>query len=314
MVIRRYQHCDESQVLTLWNTVLWADKTSAEFFREKILLEPNIGEDGFLVAVDDGQLVGAVIAFVRSTDLPWGYEGKCAAFKDKGFLLPILPPAACRKDGVGCDLLAAAETYLRSRGRSTVSICEYYPLFFPDGIDPERYPELHQFLLDCGYRPHDTTYSMGCDLRNHRFPEESRQLEQQLARERITFTGYRSEHLLAVKRFLLTDFPAWISAFAQKIFLKSPGHEVMLALEGEEVVGYCQYNYCGLAERVGPFGVSETMRGKGVGQVLVAHLLESMAEQGYKFAHFCSTGQRQVKFYQKNGFTVYREKTVFQKS
>jgi ribosomal protein S18 acetylase RimI-like enzyme len=313
MIVRRYQPRDESQMLALWNTALWADKISPESFREKVLLDPNIGEDGIFVAEDGGQFLGAAIAFVRSTDLPWGYEGKSRAASDKGFVLPVFPPPACCNDGVGPELLATAEDYLRSRQRTTISICGYYPLFLPDGIDGARYPELHGFLMDSGYHPHDTTYSMGCDLRNHRFAEEPGRSRDRLGEEQITFSHYRPEHLLAVKRFLLGEFPAWISSFVYKVATRSPGHEMSLAIQGDEVVGYCQYNYYGQTERVGPFGVSEKMQGKGVGQGLVAHLLESMAEGGLRFAYFGSTGRRQVKFYEKNGFAVYREKTVFEK-
>ncbi len=311
MSIRRYNDHDEAEVVALWNRAWWADKTTPEFFREKILLEPNIGEEGFFLAEEQGGIVGAVNAFVRSTDLPWGYGGASAALKGKGFLLPLLPSAACGE--AGRELLAAAEDYLRQRRRTLVSVCEYYPLFYPDGVDQARYPALHGFLLENGYRHHDTTYSMSCDLRDHRYPEKAHCLERQLGEQGITFTSYRPEHLLPIKRFLLREFPSWVSCFANKVAQRSPGHEIMLALADGEVVAYCQYRYYGLAERVGPFGVSAALRGAGVGYVLVARLLQNMAECGFQAAYFCTAGERQAKFYAKNGFVVYREKTVFEK-
>jgi mycothiol synthase len=314
MIVRHYEPGDEAQVLRLWNAAWWADKTTAEFFQEKVLMEPNIGEEGLFVAEDHGRIIGAANAFVRSTDLPWGYAGKSALFSKKGFFFPIFPVVACGNDGVGSELLRAGEAYLHDRGRTIVSVCEYYPLFYPDGIDRERYPELHSFFIANGYQPSDTSYSMSRDLRNHQFTAEACNLESRLAEEGISFTPYRPQYLIATRRFLLKEFPAWISCFAHKVVVRAPWHEMILAVQKDEVIGYCQYNYYGLVERVGPFGVARAMQGKGVGYVLVARLLGTMAECGYQLAYFCSAGQRQAKFYAKNGFTVFREKTIFEKS
>lgn len=313
MKVRRYEQCDESQVLALWNTAWWADKTTVEFFREKILMEPNIGEEGLFVAEDKGNIVGAANAFVRSTDLPWGYAGKSALHSKKGFLFPVFPAPVC-KNGVGQELLAAAEAYLRGRGRTIVSVCDYLPLFYADGIDKERYPEVHGLLTENGYDPKETTRAMSCDLRNHSFPDEARRAESRLGEEGITFTSYHPQHLLAVKKFLLKEFPAWISCLAHKVIVRAPWHEVVLGLQGgDQVIAYCQYNYYGVVERVGPFGVASAMQGRGVGYVLVAYLLQTMAERGYQLAFFGSAGERQANFYAKNGFTVFREKTIFEK-
>lgn len=313
MTIRTYRQEDEQQALTLWNAVLWADRVSADFFRERVFLDPNIAEDGLFVAEEDGRVVGLAVAFVRRTDLPWGYEGKKEAQKDIGFLLPVIVAPESYGGEAARGLLAAAETYLRAQGRKTVSVCGYGPLFFPNAVDREQYPQLHQFFLDNGYRPQGVSYSMKCDLTSFRISDVVRDLENRFAEEQIRFRAYRPEDLLAVKRFLLREFPGWISHFAEKIRAKAPGHEIMLAFEGEDVIGYCQYNYYGFTERVGPFAVAAAMRGRNIGQVMVAHLLQRMSEHGLLCAYFCSTGERQLKFYRKNGFEVFRTKTAFAK-
>jgi GNAT superfamily N-acetyltransferase len=311
MIIRKYQQADEAEVVALWNTVLWADKISPEFFREKILLDPNFGEDGVFVAEEGMHILGAAVTFVcRTENNPWK-QGAVADSKDKGSLLPVL----CVDKKIADRLIGAAEAYLKECGRKIVSVCQHSPFFFPNSIDRKSYPEIYQFFIDNGYKPTGTSYSMGRDLRHYQYPEEARAMEEKFRGEGITFATYHPRHLLAVKRYMLAECPGWMADFAIKICRQNPEHEIMLAFKNSDVVGYCQYNFCGeQLERVGPFSVAQSMRGKNIGQVMTARLLQTMSEHKIQFAYFGSTGNRQLPFYTKNGFEVFREKTPLEKT
>jgi len=309
MIIRKYQQDDEAEVVALWNTVLWADRISPELFREKILLDPNFGEDGVFIAEEGKRIVGAAVTFVwRAENNPWK-QGNVAASRETGSLLPVI----CGEKDVAGKLIGAAEAYLKECGRKTVSVCRHSPFFFPNAVERECYPEIYQFFVDNGYEPQETTYSMGRDLRHYKFPDEARALEAKLREEGITFATYRPEHLLAVKRYMLGECPGWMWDFATKVCMKNQEHEITLAFKGNDVVGYCQYNFRGeQMERVGPFSIAQSMRGKNVGRVMTAHLLQTMSEHKMHFAYFCWTGS-QYKFYLKNGFEIFRKQTPFEK-
>ena len=89
--------------------------------------------------------------------------------------------------------------------------------------------------------------------------------------------------------------------------------EAIVVRRGDEILGYCQYNYFGEAERIGPFGIRADMRGRGLGVIMVSKLLDTMAMRGFKHVWFAATGERKLRFYGVNGLRVFRKKTVFEK-
>ncbi|HBE02955.1 MAG: hypothetical protein A2096_00250 [Spirochaetes bacterium GWF1_41_5] len=313
MEIRQYHADDEKQLVALWNEVLWADKICLEFFREKLLLEPNIIDDGIFIAEESGKMAGAVIAWTRTTAQPWGFEGVSEEQKDTGFMLPLLIAPEHKNSGLGKELLEKSEKYLIALGKKYFSVCEYNPLFFLNGLDKESYPELHNFYLKNQYRQNRISYSMRIDLHKYVIPEDTRQIEKKLLTENITFSVCKPELFLAARKFLAKEFPRWLNNFIYKVQKIDTSSEIMLALRGAEAVGFCQYNYYGQQERVGPFGVSESLRGKKVGHVMVAKLCERMTEKGFQSAYFSSCVEGVKNFYGRNGFKVYKEKTIFTK-
>ena len=71
---------------------------------------------------------------------------------------------------------------------------------------------------------------------------------------------------------------------------------VWLALESEKLVGFACYDTTGRGF-FGPTGVSESMRGKGVGKVLLLACLHAMYDLGYGYAIIGAAGP--VEYYRK---------------
>jgi len=84
---------------------------------------------------------------------------------------------------------------------------------------------------------------------------------------------------------------------------------MMVAFRGEEVVGYAQHR----AERFGPFGVNPDLRSRGIGRVLLAHMLLEMRKKGYHAAWFLWTGDYAAKLYSQCGFHEVRRFAVLKK-
>jgi len=75
-----------------------------------------------------------------------------------------------------------------------------------------------------------------------------------------------------------------------------------IAIQAKKIVGFACYDAT-CKDFFGPMGVSDTMRGKGVGGALLLIALHAMKEQGYAYAIIGSAGP--VEFYAKEcGATV----------
>lgn len=69
-----------------------------------------------------------------------------------------------------------------------------------------------------------------------------------------------------------------------------------IAIYKEEIVGFSVYD-AAYRNFFGPTGVDESMRGKGIGKILLFEALEAMKSQGYAYAIIGGVGP--AKFYEK---------------
>jgi predicted N-acetyltransferase YhbS len=115
----------------------------------------------------------------------------------------------------------------------------------------------------------------------------------------------RSKHQIIIRRAnpwelsRVREFAGkWATTWADEVtvaFSRQPV-AVFIAVVDGEVAGFCAYestrrNY------LGPMGVAESLRGKGVGTALLLAALGSMREMGYAYAIIGGVGP--VEFYQK---------------
>ena len=318
MSLRKFKAGDWKKVVSLWNRTLWSDRIWEDLFLEQLLLDPNFDPDGFWVVEENGELKAAAIGWVRVAHLPLGIEplgtdNKVEEDKDKGFLCPLLIEDSSEGIAHGQALLNVMEEYFRERKRKTIFTRGIGPSIFLNGVDKNIYPGLYRLHVDNGYKVLHTHYSMRADLRGFRIEDRIKERIAALEKDKITFHPYNPDDLLSIREYFLKEFRSTMSTFKDKLRMKAPYDEFMIVKKDSQVVGYCQYNYYGQPERVGPFGVAQSMRGHKVGQAMVAKLLEAMTRKGYQMAYFNYCTEENVKFYAKNGFTVFGEKSMLQK-
>lgn len=94
--------------------------------------------------------------------------------------------------------------------------------------------------------------------------------------------------------------------------INSPWHDVLLAVEGEEILGMCSLSIImgagvGKNSYLEDFVVSEAARGKGVGGMLWDAMLEWGKEKGVKRMEFTCGHGREVaqEFYKSHGAEIY---------
>lgn len=311
MHIRTYQPCDEAQWVAMWNKVLWADKTSTPIFRERILMDPNFDPEGCVVAENDNTIVGGVVGLIRRTDLPWGFDGQKDKDQQNGFIIAFLIPPEYVETAVPKGLLSRVVSFFQSANKQRILLGGYRPGFFPAGIPRKDYPHLFSVLKDNGFVEEHTCDSMARDLNGFRTPKEIEQTKASLEKEEISVSAFHPQHLLAVRGFLQSEFPHWLHNFEKKLSQQAPFDEIVIAIKSQEdIVGYCQHDYLGHPGRIGPFGVSQSFRGRKIGTVMLCNLLERMSEKGYRHAWFGETETELVKsYYERMGFKAVRKIT-----
>ena len=156
---------------------------------------------------------------------------------------------------------------------------------------------------------------MKADLYKYRIDPGIKDHILEMEKEGFTFVNYHPDDMPAILDFFTEENNEFRAEFQKKLQWGAPHDEFLFVKKGEKVVGYCQHNHYGYQpERTGPFIVAGSMRGKKTGQAMVARLLESMAFKGFHCAYFNTCEKHLCDFYAKNGYRVFREKWVLQKS
>ena len=309
MICRKFQENDWKELHRLYNRMLHADRVTEGFFLEHLILSPNFDPEGIILAEENGQLAGAAVAQIVTRNVsPWADQVSSA--KSTGYLMPPLIDNA----ETGKMLIAEAEKYFQANGRTTVRVASLGPTLFPDSTDEKAYPEICRALEESGYTAAARYHSMKRGLTGYKPSEQVAAKAAELKRQGIEAKICEWEDVPAVKRFMMgSSLIGRIQNLALKI-RQNELDQVVIIRNAEDVLGYCQYKYYDELERVGPFGVTDKMRGKGIGQVMTAKLLQVMAQRGIPFAWFASCTETNAHFYSKNGFEIFRTKRIYLKN
>lgn len=308
MQIRPYQGTDEAGVLAVWHAAMTHDRISSNIFRTQVLLDPNFTPENLPVAVEDGRVVGFVLALTRQVPLfLQGLE------PEKAWITAFGVHPDYQRRGIGRALFEHVLGRLRAEGRKTVDISPYVPNYFVPGVDVAAYPGTIAFLEQAiGFRTLYRAISMGADLSGFQIPPEILELERRREEgDGITIRPVTAADLPELMPFIVRHF-GWdwyrhAQAYLLELFGGSP-HQIcfLVARERGRIVGYCQQR----GERFGPFGVDPECRNKGVGRLLLFRCLEMMSARNVYFAYFLWTGEDAARLYALAGFKRRREFAV----
>jgi GNAT superfamily N-acetyltransferase len=232
---------------------------------------------------------------------------------DGGWIDAIAVAPPFRRQGLGSELLAWAENWLRSQGCQRVSIGGSLRPFAP-GAPIELKSE--GFFLAQGYQPaweDGIVWDLARDLADYTPPSE---LDRLPCAARPAQPGQRQELLT----FLETEFPGrW--TYECKEFLQNGGRisDYMLLWTEEGVQGACRLTFedsAGPLERFYPYdlrrpwgqlgsiGIAASARGRGFGLALLDAGLRRLHNNGINGCVIDWTTL--LDFYGKVGFTPYR--------
>ncbi|MFH7338797.1 GNAT family N-acetyltransferase [Streptomyces sp. KHY 26] len=311
--IRGFRAGDGPPLVAAWCRSAPADPITPDRFRSLVLLDANFDPEGLRVAVTDGRLTGAAYAVRRLTPMS-GTDLE----PEQGWIPFFFVDPAARGQGLGRLLLTDALGWLGAHGRTTVDFSSYTPNYLLPGLDAETYPEAAELLGSLGFRTLYEAAAMDRSLVGHRMPEAVARRRDELTYRGFRFTTPADDDLVELIALAGNRFnPDWARAIRECLAAGTPPDRIVVAREpAGRLVGWAMHGaYESRAERFGPFGVLEEMRGTGLGTVLLHLVLERMRAGGAHGAWFLWTGERSAagRLYRAAGFTTTRRFRVLRR-
>lgn len=311
-VLRAFRPGDGPSLLAAWSRSAPDDPIGPVRFRTLILLDPNFDPEGLRVAELGGQVVGAAYAVRRRTPL----TGTDLEPED-GWILFFFVDPPHRRAGLGRRLLTDALDWLRGHGRTRVGFAPYTPHYVLPGLDRAAYPEAARLLAGLGFRIRYEAAAMDRSLVGYRMPDAVRRRERALVARGFRFGTPSDDDLVDLVALAAEEFtPDWAGAIRRCLSGGAPLDRVVVARAPDgRLAGWAMHGaYDGMAERFGPFGVRQELRGAGLGKVLLHLTLERMRALGVHGAWFLWTGEASPAghLYRESGFTTTRTFAVLE--
>ncbi len=309
--IRTFQTGDDAVLLDLWQRSLPGDPVDADILAVKVLADPNFDPRGVLIAEKSGLPCGFVIALVRR--VPLGPDGDLETGTGWISVFGVVPEA--QRSGVGTALFDAAEEFFQAMGRHRIEVAPYAPNYFWPGVDRDRCPAAQAFLRARGYRQLYEAVAMDKSLIGFAVPDDVLQVKNVREAEGYRFVPLSPRYVRGLIELNERVFyPDWTRAMRETVLRRVPWDRTLLCVRDDQVLGFAQYGaYDHVPDRFGPFGVDESLRGTGLGKVLLYLTMEALAAKGFHDTWFLWTGERTPAgyLYHRAGFTVTRTFDIF---
>ena len=308
--IRPFQPHDLQGVLRVLALSMRVDAIPETRFVRQVLLDANFRPDGAPVAVRGDDVIGFCLSIARQVPLE-----NAPPDADRGYVTLIGVHPSEQRRGIGSQLLAAAEAYVRGQDRKLVMVSSYAPGYFIPGVDVNAYPSGLSFFTKHGYKEIIRPVAMQTSLWDLRQPEWIGQRACKLAGEGVTVAPFTAEITLPLIDFARKEFPGdWVrvvrEGVARIVVYRDSPARLIVASDNGNVVGFSHYEN----ERFGPIGVAASQRGRGLGQVLMYRTLLAQRDAGFRVAWFLwSDDKTAARLYNGAGFKEVRRFALMRK-
>lgn len=309
--LRPFRRGDAEAVAAVWTRAAPRDPITPDRLLHLVLLDRNFDPGGFVVAEHDGRLVGAAYG-VRRLIAEQGADLEPAlAWMPFLFVDPDV-----QGHGIGRALVERTMQWARHAGATTLRFSDYTPGYVLPGLDRDRYPAADRLLASLGFRPRTEVVAMDLRMADHLLPPDLPERRTRLAEAGVTFRTPGADDLPGLVRLAGTFSPDWGRAVREALLGGLPREQVVIAADDTgDPVGWAMCGtYEGVLDRFGPFGVSPSHRGSGIGLVLLHVMLERMRALGAHGAWFLWTGPSTAagRLYLRAGFDVTRTFTLLE--
>lgn len=306
--IRTLHGQDLSAVVSIWNRALALDPITTGRFVSGVLGDPDYwpGDDsGFFVAVRESKPVGFLRAVVRRMN-----NDRVGVEPDLGWIPVVAVDPDHQRCGAGTALMDAALRYFARHNRKRIWVCGNSgsaPGYAFPGVDMDAYPGGMALFRKAGFRV--DRESEGMSRETIHFDQEGYTREAWSVGRDVVIEALSPERVDDFIIFLADSFPGdWNTAARAKI-RAGLLHEVLIAIVGGRVVGYCQWE----GEHFGPFGVNAEYRGRRIGAKLFVEAVKRIREADGRTVWFNWAEGDAARFYRRFGLEANRRFAIFVK-
>ena len=264
--IREYRESDFEAVLSLLNRNTIYDSFSDHLLEEKLYKDPNWDMHLTQVAEKDGILIGfmqGVARNVRGTDI--GYI-KLMAVDDN-----------YRRQGIATRMYREIESRFLARGIHLVRIYDVPLNYFMPGIDP-RYTAAVCFAERMGFRKTGEACNMRVNLGERDW--DTAEAIHALGADGIAITRAKKDDLPGILELLKKEWELWEHEVRTAMTMNPPA--LFIAKKEGRIRAFSAYDGNNVGTGwFGPMGTDPSLRGKGIGSILLYLCLQAMRDQGH---------------------------------
>jgi len=295
-----------AEIAELWNRNFpKTQHVSNSMLMHRIVNDSDLFVPGTFVCIKGGKIIGFIATKISNNSLP--------EYQRTAWLSTLLVDEPYRHNGLGSFMYNRAETEIKSMGIKTLIVAGEMKSFF-SGI-PEPSQESKMFFSKLGFELNDINhYDLTADISTIDFDNFSVKINHT---EEFVTRPMTTRDIPEMERFFDKEFPGrWKFEIMQDVKNGVNFNHVLLLCRGKVVCGFCKV-YVSHSENdmfstqlgsnwgsLGPIGISEDVRGMGLGNRILCDSLKHLKALG---AHNVNIDWTILKdFYGQFGFTPWR--------
>ena len=252
--------------------------------KEKTFDDHDFDPEMSLIRLNDSQVpIGFIQAVIRER-----VDGKT------GYIKLLCVDSNERRKGIASDLYNKIENKFVQNEVNRIRVYESYPNYFMPGIDP-FYTEAICFFERKGFKKFKDTSNLKVDLLSTGF--DTTKEEAELYKENIICRRAERNEKERILKWIDDKFPGWHFE-VNEAFNNRPITLFITEVNGE-VKAFCAHEVNNKGTGwFGPMGTDESLRGKGIGGILLKKSLADLKEMGFVNATIPWVGP--IPFYMHN--------------
>lgn len=282
VMIRTFKASDMEEIIKIWNRAFPIHSIDTTFFVKNVLFDVNFSSEGFFVCEDEHGILGFAEMVIRRVPVSAGGS----LDSDKAYLRMFAVSDTRNLSSVGRELLLRAEEYARGFGDRTIVVFDYTPDYIIPGIS-ESQSDYIELFKSMGYTEGKRRRSIRIDLDYFERSPEIESLIAQREAEGFVFSHLENKYIPSLLEYAP---PGWTHRYRRLALAEMDYEKFSLIIYEGRVVGCAVFgDPNSTEERFGPYSVSESIRGRGLGKMLLYRTLMDMKSRGLRYAYASST-------------------------
>lgn len=224
-----------------------------------------------------------LVAYDQTSNLPIGFIMgviRKRPEENMGYIKLLFVDQNFRRTGVARTLYSNVEEIFKKEGIKKVRLFESYPNYYMPGVDP-FYTEAIAFFERMKFKKFQDTSNLIAELGGKDFSTD-KEIEN-LKADGIIVKRADENDKESARKWILKSFAAWESEIMAAY--ENDPVSMHVAMVNNEVVAFSAHEVNNRGTGwFGPMGTDESLRGKGIGGILLKRCLQDMKEMGFSLA------------------------------